>query len=91
MPTIPFPHDSRPDNVALSADGSVLYVARWHDFKVSVVDLSTPNYQVVQTIAVGEAPTAFAVFNRRHRVYVANEFGAGNGSITVLNSTNPKQ
>jgi YVTN family beta-propeller protein len=89
--TIPFPNDSRPDNVALSADGSVLYVARWHDFKVSAVDLSTPNYQIAQTLDVGEAPSAFAVSLDGSRVYVANEFGAGNGSITVLNSTNPRQ
>jgi YVTN family beta-propeller protein len=91
--TIAFPSGSQPDNVALSADGSVLYVARWHDYKVSAVDLSTPNYQIVQTLVTGGAPSAFAVSADGKRVYVANEFGGPNadGSIAVLDSTNPRQ
>jgi YVTN family beta-propeller protein len=88
--TIQFPADSQPDNVALSADGTMLYVARWHDWKVSVVDLTSANYDIVQTIDVGEAPSAFAVSNDGSRVYVANEFGGGNGSITVLDSSHPR-
>jgi YVTN family beta-propeller protein len=88
--TIQFPSGSQPDNLALSKDGQVLYVARWHDYKVSLVDLASANYDIVQTFDVQECPSAIAVSNDGTRVYVANEFGGGNGSITVLDSTVPK-
>lgn len=94
--TIQFPDGSRPDNVAFSADGSVVYVALWGVAKVAVIDAASPNYQVVQTIDVGHSPTSFTVAPDGKRVYVTNEFGgpspdAYNGSISVLDSTNPKQ
>lgn len=94
--TIQFPDGSRPDNVAFSADGSVVYVALWGVAKVAVIDAASANFQVVQTINVGHSPTSFAVAPDGKRVYVTNEFGgptpdAYNGSITALDSTNPKQ
>ncbi|HEV2800475.1 MAG TPA: YncE family protein [Pyrinomonadaceae bacterium] len=93
---IQFPDGSRPDNVAFSADGSVVYVALWGAAKVAVIDTTSANYQVVQTINVGHSPSAFVVAPDGKRVYVTNEFGgpspdAYNGSISVLDSTNPKQ
>lgn len=94
--TVQFPGGSRPDNVAFSADGSVVYVALWGAARVAVIDTTSANYQVVQTIDVGHSPTSFAVSPDGKRVYVTNEFGgpspdAYNGSISVLDSTNPKQ
>lgn len=94
--TVQFPDGSRPDNVAFSADGSVVYVALWGAAKVAVIDATSANFQVVQTIDVGHSPSSFTVSPDGTRVYVTNEFGgpspdAYDGSITVLDSTKPKQ
>ncbi|HEX8458980.1 MAG TPA: YncE family protein [Pyrinomonadaceae bacterium] len=93
---IQFKDGSRPDNVAFSADGSVVYVALWGTGQVAVIDAASANYQVVQMFNVGHSPSAFVVAPDGKRVYVTNEFGgptpdAYNGSISVIDSTNPTQ
>ena len=62
---------SSPSAVAVSPNGTRVYVANTGSNTVSVID-TTKNYQVVGTVAVGSAPTAVAVSPTGAQVYVAN-------------------
>lgn len=87
--SVRLPAGSRPDNVAFSSDSTVVFVARWGDSKVSAIDITAANFPVLQTVSVGNQPSAFAVSPDGSKLYVSNEFGgtagAYEGSVSALN------
>ena len=75
---------SGPDGVAVSPDGSRVYVANWNQGTVSVIDTATNT--VASTVTVGSGPNGVAVNPDESRVYVANN---GDHTVSVIDvSTN---
>jgi len=72
---------STPDGVAVSPDGSTVYVANYNDGTVSVI--ATGSNAVVATIPVGNQPSALAVTPSDARVYVVN---SGSNSVSVIST-----
>ena len=78
---------SGPSGIAVSPDGTRLYVANRPQYSlsvgtVSVIDLT--ERQVIATIPVGVAPLGVAVDPTGKRVFVANE---GSSSLSVIDAT----
>ncbi len=67
--------------ITFSPDGNTAYATDMENDRVFVIDTSTNE---VETIAVGERPTAVDVTPDGAFVYVANSFGA---SVSVIDST----
>jgi YVTN family beta-propeller protein len=61
----------KPQGLALSADGSTLYVAEHGAGSVAVID--TAKREVVSRIGVGKWPTAIAAADKTNRLYVGNQ------------------
>ncbi|WP_319436181.1 beta-propeller fold lactonase family protein [Mycobacterium sp. RTGN5] len=78
--TVPVGND--PSEVALSPDGSKLYVTNLNDNTVSVIDTATN--RVTATIPVGKAPEGVAV-SPNGTVYVTN---ISDGTVSVLGGGN---
>jgi YVTN family beta-propeller protein len=74
---------SSPTGLAVSPDGTRLYVANKGSGTVSVVN--TANYTVAKTITVGSQPSGVAVSSDNKSVYVAN---TGTNNVTVIDATN---
>lgn len=70
----------RPEGMAVTPDGTKLYVANNLDNTVSVID--TASNTVLSTTTVGLAPMGLAVSPDGSRVYVAN---SGGNSASVIN------
>src|SRR5205807_91904 len=64
------PAGSGPLGMAVTTDGSRMYVANFNDFTVSVID--TASNTVVGTVPVGLQPSGVAVTPDGTTVYVAN-------------------
>ena len=83
---ITLPANQAPQALAVSSDGTRLYVAT-RDATTGAGQLRvyrTDNYAPVSTITVGNNPVDIAVAGSR--IYVANNAATGNGSITVINA-----
>lgn len=78
--TIPFSLSAAPTAVAVSPDGSTVYVTTTGN-TVEVIDVATNT--VTGTIPVGTTPMALAVTPDGAEVYVANE---GDGSVSVIDT-----
>src|SRR5687768_13258264 len=71
-----------PDGIAISPDGSRVYVTNELSNTVSVID--TNSRAVVATITVGSGPTAVAMAPNGARLFVLN--GSGSTSVSVVNT-----
>jgi YVTN family beta-propeller protein len=70
--------------VAVTPDGSKVYVANWASNNVSAIDTATN--KVIATIAVGSEPFGVAVTPDGCKVYVAN--GASSNVSVIDTATN---
>ena len=61
---------STPNGIAVSPDGTKVYVTNFHSVTVSVIDTATNT--VTSTVDVGSAPRGVAVNPDGTKVYVAN-------------------
>jgi len=77
----PIPVGADPAGVAVTPDGSLLYVANQDDGTVSVV--STVSDSVTATVPVGQTPFGLAVAPDGSQLWVAN---AGDGTISILDT-----
>ena len=84
---------ANPSGVAVSPDGTRMYVANTSSGTVSVIDTATgklidtnPKTPTVDAIRVGSSPSALAVSG--NRLYVAN---TGSGTVSVIDMTTNKQ
>ncbi len=73
---------SSPTGLAVSPDGTRLYVANKGSGTVSVIN--TANYGVTKTITAGTQPTSVAVSPDNKSVYVTN---IGSSTVTVIDAT----
>jgi YVTN family beta-propeller protein len=73
-----------PYGVAVSPDGTRVYVANGLDDTVSVIDTSTNT--VTDTVTVGTNPYGVAVSPDGSRVYVTNN-GAVGGTVSVIDTS----
>jgi YVTN family beta-propeller protein len=73
---------ARPNDVAVSPDGSRVYVVNYYDNSVSVI--ATATNTVVTTVGVGSSPWGVAVSPDGSRVYVTNSEAA---SVSVLGAS----
>ena len=80
---LPITAGSRPYGVAVSPDGSRVYVANYGGNSVSVIDTATNN-AIGTPIAVGFGPQGIAVTPDGNRVYVANNDA---NTVSVINTT----
>ena len=74
---------TNPRGVAVSPNGSRVYVTNLDSNSVSVIN--TSNNTAVATVAVGANPRGVAVSPNGSRVYVTN---AGEDSVSVINTSN---
>ncbi|WP_197040267.1 YncE family protein [Mycobacterium sp. URHB0044] len=74
---------SSPTGLAVSPDGSRLYVANKGSGTVSVIN--TASYGVTNTITAGTQPTSLAVSPDNKSVYATN---TGSSTVTVIDATN---
>ncbi len=70
-----------PTGIAVSPDGTRVYVANYNSNNISVIDTAANN--VTATVDVGSHPGGVAVSPDGTRVYVANEF---NHSVSVIDT-----
>ncbi len=73
-----------PIAIAVSPDGTRVYVANNADNSLSVIDSATDD--VLDTIAVGGSPSAVAVSPDGSRVYVSNQFDF---TVSVITASQP--
>jgi len=85
---------SGPSGVAVSLDGSRMYVANSGSGSVSVIDTTTgkvvdvkPSTSTVDSIKVGSSPSALALSPDGNQLYVANT-GSGTVSVIGIDPTN---
>ena len=64
---------AQPMDLAITADGSRLYVAAFGSHKVGVLDATG---SVIDRIEVGQGPCGVALDEARHRLYVVNRFAS---------------
>jgi YVTN family beta-propeller protein len=81
----PIPVGSLPAGVAVTPDGSTVYVANTNDTNVSVIDTAT-NTVIGSPIRVGFDPEGVAVTPDGSKVYVANELS--NTVSVIATATN---
>lgn len=67
-----FVHGTAPNSLALSPDGTRLYVTDGGLNAVSVVALNTPHPEVVGLLPTGDYPNSVSVGRKGHWLYVAN-------------------
>jgi YVTN family beta-propeller protein len=75
--------DDGPIGVAVTPDGSRVYVANSDDDTVSIIDTQTET--VIDTLNVGDAPWGVAVGAQGDYVYVTNNFS---DTVTVIQTSN---
>jgi DNA-binding beta-propeller fold protein YncE len=87
-----------PVRVAVSADGSLVYVTSRGDDKVLVFDAAKigrvdGNALVAAISSGGEAPVGLTLFNGGKSLLVAdsNRFSGGSGNAVVIDVSNPKE
>lgn len=78
----PIPVGTGPYGIAVTADGSRVYVTNIGDNTVSLIDTATRT-SVVAAIPVGLAPMGVAISADGSRIYVAN---SGESTITVIDT-----
>ncbi|MDT5096027.1 MAG: hypothetical protein QOH60_5390, partial [Mycobacterium sp.] len=76
---------SLPTGLALSTDGSKLYVANWNSASVRVINTAT-NQPIGNSIAVGANPFGLAISPDGSRLYTSNW---GSSTVSVINTTTP--
>lgn len=85
--TIPVPStvgiDSSPEGLAVSADGSKVFVANNGLFENNVAVINTVTNIVTQTIPVGEFPFGVALSANGKWIYVTNR---GSGTVSVIST-----
>jgi YVTN family beta-propeller protein len=75
--------DDGPMGVAVTPDGSRVYVANSDDDTVSIIDTQTET--VIDTLNVGDAPWGVAVGAQGDYIYVTNNFS---DTVTVIQTSN---
>jgi YVTN family beta-propeller protein len=78
----PIPVGRTPDALAVTPDGSRVYVANFGGSTVSVIDTATNT--VIATITVGSGPGGVAVTPDGSRLYITN---SGNETVSVIDTT----
>jgi len=71
--------------VAVTPDGTKVYVTNYYENNVSVIDTTTNNF--IAMVNVGRGPLGVAVTPDGKDVYVANN-GEGSNTVSVINTTN---
>jgi YVTN family beta-propeller protein len=74
-----------PQSIAVTPDGTRVYVVNTADNTVSVIGTTTAKPSVIATVTVNLLPNGVAVGPAGNRVYTANS----SGNVTVIDNTNP--